>query len=196
MLAPPGILVAVPDPSALDGDQVAIRRAAASDAPALADVAALTFPLACPPHTTEEAKAEFVRTVLSVERFRGYLADPDRVLFLAEDASGALGYTMLVRGEPLDADAAAAVTRRPTIELSKCYALADRHGSGVAAALMTASLDEARSGGAEGIWLGVNQENQRALRFYSKHGFAVVGRKRFLVGSRYEDDFVLERTLP
>lgn len=174
---------------------VTVRRATASDADALARVAAVTFPLACPPHTTEEAKADFVRTVLSVERFGGYLADPDRVLFVAEDASGALGYTMLVRGEPADADAASAITRRPTIELSKCYALPDRHGSGVAARLMHASLEEARSGGARGIWLGVNQENERARRFYAKHGFEVVGQKRFLVGGRYEDDFVLERAL-
>lgn len=183
------------DPSLPIGAPVLVRRAVASDADALAAVAAVTFPLACPPHTTEEAKADFIRSVLSPERFRGYLADPDRVLFLAEDASGALGYTMLVRGEPSDTDAASAITRWPTIELSKCYALPGHHGSGVAARLMAASLDEARASGAAGVWLGVNQENERARRFYAKHGFAVIGRKRFLVGDRYEDDFVLERVL-
>ena len=36
---------------------VRIRPAEAGDAAALAAVAAVTFPLACPPHTTEEAKA-------------------------------------------------------------------------------------------------------------------------------------------
>lgn len=176
--------------------EVRVRRAGPSDAQALADVAAATFPLACPPHTTEEAKAAFIRTVLSVERFREYLADDDRVLLLAEDASGVAGYTMLVLGEPSDPDAAAAIRRRPAVELSKCYTLADRHGSGVAAALMSASLEEARGSGARGVWLGVNEENERARRFYAKHGFEVVGRKRFLVGDRYEDDFVLERPLP
>uniref|UniRef100_UPI002693E9D7 GNAT family N-acetyltransferase n=1 Tax=Rathayibacter sp. VKM Ac-2630 TaxID=1938617 RepID=UPI002693E9D7 len=110
-----------------------VRPAVASDAPALAEVAAITFPLACPPHTSEEAKAAFIRTVLSEERFAGYLADPARSLFVAEDASGAVvGYTMLVRGEPGDADAAAAVRLRPTVELSKCYVLPGSHGSGVA----------------------------------------------------------------
>jgi ribosomal protein S18 acetylase RimI-like enzyme len=60
---------------------------------------------------------------------------------------------------------------------------------------MGATLDEARAHGAAGTWLGVNEENARAQRFYAKHGFAVVGRKRFLVGARWEDDFVLERPL-
>ncbi|HEU4756005.1 MAG TPA: GNAT family N-acetyltransferase, partial [Agromyces sp.] len=33
----------------------------------------------------------------------------------------------------------------------------------------------------------------RAIRFYEKHGFAIVGTKRFLVGDRWEHDYVLER---
>ncbi|WP_367948405.1 N-acetyltransferase family protein [Rathayibacter sp. VKM Ac-2835] len=177
-------------------DPVTVRRAEPADAEELAAVAAATFPLACPPHVTEEAKADFIRTVLSVERFRGYLADPCRVLFLAEDDSRALGYTMLVRGEPSDPEAEVAVTVRPTIELSKCYALPDRHGSGIAARLMAATLDEARAIGALSVWLGVNQENERARRFYAKHGFAPVALRHFLVGGRLEEDFVLERPLP
>ncbi|PPH62167.1 GNAT family N-acetyltransferase, partial [Rathayibacter rathayi] len=34
-----------------------VRRASPADADALAELAAATFPLACPPHTTAEAKA-------------------------------------------------------------------------------------------------------------------------------------------
>ena len=60
---------------------------------------------------------------------------------------------------------------------------------------MTASIQTARGRGAAGLWLGVNQENAKANRFYEKHGFARVGTKRFLVGDRYEDDFVYERAV-
>ena len=45
------------------------------------------------------------------------------------------------------------------------------------------------------VWLGVNQENARAQRFYGRHGFAVVGAKRFRVGDRDESDFVMELEL-
>ncbi|SMH45553.1 L-amino acid N-acyltransferase YncA [Rathayibacter oskolensis] len=183
------------DPSLPPGSPVTVRRAAASDAGALSILAAATFPLACPPHVTAEAKADFIRTVLSVERFREYLADEARMLFVAEDETGALAYTMLLRGEPADPDAASAIVHRPTVEVSKCYALPARHGSGIAARLMTASIEEAGESGARGVWLGVNQENARARRFYAKHGFEVVGTRRFLVGGRWEDDFVLERAL-
>ena len=57
---------------------------------------------------------------------------------------------------------------------------------------MAASIAAAQARDAAGVWLGVNQENARANRFYEKCGFAIVGTKRFLVGGVYEDDFVRE----
>ena len=172
-----------------------IRPAVPADAAALAAVAAVTFPLACPPHTSDEAKADFIATNLTESSFAGYIDDLDRAVFLAEVDGEPAGYTMLVFGEPHDEDVAAAITRRPTVELSKVYVLAGHHGTGVSSALMETSLSEARARGAAGIWLGVNEENTRANRFYEKSGFARVGTKKFLVGERWEDDFVRERAL-
>ena len=175
---------------------VNVRPATPADASTLASVAAATFPLACPPHTSDEAKAQFIATVLSEERFTEYLVDPARDLLIAETVDGiAVGYAMLVHGEPSDPDAATAIRVRPTIELSKCYVLPGHHGAGVAGLLMRASLDAASVRKAAGIWLGVNEENERAKRFYTKHGFERVGSKRFLVGDRLEHDWVMERAL-
>ena len=174
---------------------VSVRRASAADSAALAAVAGVIFPLACPPHTTDEAKAAFIAGNLTAGHFDGYLADSGRDLFLAEVDGEPAGYTMLVAGEPKDPDVAAAITLRPTVELSKCYVMPGHHGAGIAVRLMAASLEAARERGAAAVWLGVNQENARAQRFYAKSGFARVGIKRFLVGDRYEDDFVMERPL-
>jgi diamine N-acetyltransferase len=174
-----------------------IRRAREGDAQALHALAAVTFPLACPPGSTEADQRAFVDAHLSTAAFGGYLADPARVVLLDEDADGrAVGYTMLVVGPPADADVRAAVPGTDVAELSKCYALPDAHGTGVAGALVTATLAEAAARGAATVWLGVNEENARAQRFYAKHGFAVVGTKRFQVGSRLERDLVLARPLP
>lgn len=170
-----------------------IRSAAAADVPALAELAALTFPLACPPHTTDAAKAAFIAAHLSAPRLEEYLADPARDLLVAAEDDALVGYALLVAGEPADADVAAAIRIRPTVELSKCYVHPDHHGAGVASALMAAALEVVRARGAAGVWLGVNQLNARAQRFYDKSGFERVGVKRFLVGDRYEDDYVYER---
>ena len=169
-----------------------VRPAEHGELDALARLAALTFPLACPPGSTAQDQQEFIDAVLSVERFAEYLADPRRDVLVTEDLSG---YTMLVAGEPTDDDVRAALHLRPTIELSKCYVHPDHHGAGVAHALMTASLEAARERGAQGMWLGVNQQNARAQAFYVRSGFAIVGTKHFTVGARVEDDYVLERPL-
>ena len=174
-----------------------VRPAAPPDAELLAEVAAVTFPLACPPSTTHEAIAEFVATRLSPEAFTGYLADPQRVLLVDDPGDGGplSGYTMLVLGEPADSDVAAAIHIRPTAELSKIYVREGQHGRGSAGALLLRSLETAGARGAAGMWLGTNEENLRAQRFYAKHGFERVGRKRFKLGDRYEDDFVFERAI-
>lgn len=174
---------------------VTVRAATADDAETLHVVAAATFALACPPHVTPESVATFVADVLSVECFRRYLADPARDLFLAEEGDEPAGYAMLVAGEPADADVRAALRLRPTAELSKIYVVPGHHGAGVSRLLMDAALEGAGRRGAVGVWLGVNQLNERAQRFYRKSGFEQAGTKRFLVGARYEDDYVFERPL-
>ncbi|WP_374970166.1 GNAT family N-acetyltransferase [Terrabacter sp. BE26] len=172
-----------------------VRAASAEDAETLAAVAAVTFGLACPPSMTRERVKAFVAEVLSPARFAGYLADPERHLLLAEGEGKALGYVMLVSGEPGDADVRSAIRLRPTVELSKIYVLPEAHGTGAAALLMARGLDWAAGTGAAGVWLGVNQQNERAQRFYAKSGFERVGTKRFLVGGVFEDDYVMEHAL-
>ena len=175
-----------------------IRRAAPEDAPALHHLAAETFPLACPPELTADDQRAFIDAHLSEASFLTYLADTNRVVLVDEVDGALVGYTMLVLGQPTDADVRLAVGEddaRPIAELSKCYVLPTAHGSGVAHRLLEATVAIAAASGAERIWLGVNHANVRAQRFYEKHGFHAVGTKRFLVGARLEHDFVLARTL-
>ena len=68
-------------------------------------------------------------------------------------------------------------------------------GPGAAAELMDASVECAAQRGAAAVWLGVNELNARANRFYGKHGFENVGIKHFELGGKREDDYVRERVL-
>lgn len=174
---------------------VEVTAAAETDLPELADVAALTFPLACPPAATPQDVAAFIAENLTADRFGEYLSDTDRVVLVARVGGRILGYAMLIDGVSDDADVRRGVTCRPAVELSKMYVVPDGHGVGVSAALMTAALEAAGAREAACVWLGVNQENLRAQRFYAKHGFAVTGDKTFRLGGRIENDFVMVRLL-
>lgn len=176
---------------------ISVRRADARESADLAAVAAATFPLACPPTADAADIAAAIETNLSAQRFAGYLADPDRVVLVATDpdTNRIVGYCIMIGGIGDDADVAASVPDRPAVELSKMYVLPTHHSSGAAAALMEHGISWAAQSGATAVWLGVNRNNQRAQRFYGKHGFRVAGTRTFRLGSSYEDDFVMVRPL-
>jgi diamine N-acetyltransferase len=174
---------------------ITVRRGQPGDELLLHRLAAETFGLACPPGTTQADVDDFVSRHLSEERFASYLADPARTVLVASDAGAPIGYSMLVRGPIADPDVRALVDGAATVELSKFYVLLDSHGRGVAATLMAATLTAAAEMGAATVWLGVNQKNVRAAKFYTKNGFDIIGTKRFLVGAQWHDDHVRLRPL-
>ncbi|WP_175009942.1 GNAT family N-acetyltransferase [Cellulosimicrobium sp. TH-20] len=197
----------------------AVRRATTADAVALADLAAITFPLACPPGTSPDAIAEHVATQLSPDRFRAWAASAAHALLLVESvaspgdsagtsagasagtatgvgssvaATGPLGYALLARGVPDDPDVAAAVGPGEAVELSKVYVRPAAQGTGVASMLMTATTGAAALlGPGLPLWLGTNGHNARAQAFYRKHGFAVVGGRTYVVGGETHADVVM-----
>ena len=197
--------------------RVRVRDAVAADAPALADLAAATFPLACPPALGSEDIAAFVESHLTAAHFAAYLAEPERYLVqVAEtavvDAGGVagggklVGYTLVVL--PLSADevpaapeVADAVPGRPAAELSKCYVLPELHGTGVGGALMRSAADAVADRRVDGepvatLWLGTNKGNRRAQRSYLRHGYTTVGTRTFRVGGALEEDVVMARPVP
>lgn len=128
--------------------------------------------------------AAFVEANLSEDRFAEYLADPHRAVLVAGHDDRIVGYAMLIRGADDD-----------TAELSKIYVAPEHHGTGVATALMDLALATADAWGVGRVWLGVNQANQRAQRFYVKSGFTVSGTRTFQVGAGRENDFIMTRAL-
>ena len=176
-----------------------IRKATEDDAGRLAELAGVTFPLACPPGSSPADIAAHLANTLSEEHFRAYAADPDITILVVEttgEATGEIrGYSMLVARPAEDPEVASALSLLPSTELSKCYLHPDHHGLGAAAELMQATVEAAAAAGAVGLWLGVNSENAKAIRFYEKSGFSKVGTKTFTLGNTVEHDFVMERAL-
>lgn len=174
---------------------VKIATAGEGDQVELAAVAAATFPLACPPSAAPGDISAFIAATLSEQRFSEYLVDPDRVVLTAADAGRIVGYAMLIRGVDDDPEISGSVPQRPAVELSKMYVLLDYHRTGAADALIRSGIGWAAGSGARAIWLGVNQNNERAQRFYRKHRFEVTGTRSFRLGAALEDDFVMVRPL-
>lgn len=170
-------------------------------ADAVSAVAQETFPLACPPHSSPADIAEHLANNLRPQDFRDYIDDPDADALIARPLPEGpiLGYALVFHRDPTDDDVRAVITRRPVSEVSKMYVLPDHHARGrsqsASRALMTAAIDSARARGRVQVWLGVNQENRRAQRFYAKMGFHRVGVKTFSLNGSIEHDYVLAQDL-
>jgi ribosomal protein S18 acetylase RimI-like enzyme len=81
------------------------------------------------------------------------------------------------------------------MELQQIYVVSDWHGTGVADRLMEWGVTAAGAHRAPELYLTVFDHNNRAKRFYARHGFEEVGRCIFRLGDRCDDDRIWCRRL-
>ena len=176
-----------------------VRRATVADASRLSRLGATTFRETFESTNTPEDMARYLAESFTTEKQAAEIADPAGIVLLAEhrgtDGEGAgdaelVGYAHLVAGS-----APAAVRGPAPMELKRLYVARAWHGQGVAQALMDASIESARDRGAETLWLGVWEQNPRAVAFYAKYGFTRVGEHTFVLGADAQTDWLLARPL-
>lgn len=128
----------------------------------------------------------------SAARYAAWLADiAGSRCWLGEiaDTRAPVGYQVLTKPDlpvaPLGGD----------IELKRIYIFSKFHGGGLARRMMEVAIDEASAMGKARLLLGVYADNPRAIGFYRKMGFEIIGDRPFRVGSRDFHDKVMARAL-
>ncbi len=170
-----------------------VRQALPGEAPELAALAAELFRQGYGETHPEPELSRYVARTFSTEVFARDLTDPRAIILVAEEIPGGslIGYAVLRDGPPSHNQ----LTKEEgdAIEIVRFYVDQKWHGARVAQALMTACVLEATTRGRDVIWLQAWQQAARALAFYKKMGFAVVGTAKFAFGERLDDDFLLVR---
>jgi len=69
-------------------------------------------------------------------------------------------------------------------QLQKIYVLREFVGEGVGKPLIDAVLKDAASRRVDTVWLDVLKENGRAIRFYERRGFRMLGEDRYTIGAQ------------
>lgn len=168
----------------------ALRLATPEDARTLAAAAARFFVDTFGSANRADDMASYLADEFSEARQFAELSAPDTRLILAMDGDDHIaGYVHIRLDAPLPPEVS--INREPAAEVARLYADRDWHGHGLGKLLMDAAIAMARTAGADVLWLGVWEHNARAIGFYAKMGFQIVGAKDFLLGTDRQRDHVM-----
>jgi diamine N-acetyltransferase len=169
---------------------IRIRRAEEEDALVLSVFAETTFRDAfADSNTTVNMQlhcAESYGQALQLAEIR----DSTRETWIAESDDRLVAFVQL----RLDAASPIISSERP-VEIQRFYVDASHHGAGLAHQLMAHVLARAKAAGSAALWLGVWERNPRALAFYRKWAFDVVGEHTFRLGDDPQRDLIMRRDL-
>lgn len=167
-----------------------IRPAVPDDAAILADLGVRTFRETFERICSVEDMEAFLARTYGEALQRAELADPSRPGAVLEIDGQPSGFLQLRLGysEP-------GVTGQHPVELQRIYVLRACHGGGYGAALMQVAMDLAHAWGADQLWLGVWENNHKALAFYGRWGFREVGEHIFKIGDQVDRDLILAKEL-
>lgn len=115
---------------------------------------------------------------------------PGSVFFLAFDRRRPAGYAKIKTSSKPEG-----LHHGDAIEIERLYAHKDYFGKRVGHMLMQTCLAYARKHGCKTLWLGVWENNERAISFYEKNGFTRFGEHTFMLGNDAQTDFLMKKDL-
>jgi ribosomal protein S18 acetylase RimI-like enzyme len=163
-----------------------IRSGTVQEASTLAELGARTFSQTYGSENTADNMEAHLARSFGISQQTRELADPEVKTLMAYSGNTLLGYAQVRRGVAPDC-----VIQADPVELHRIYVDSSAHGQGLAQTLMRAARGAALELGGQHLWLGVWEQNPRALAFYKKVGFGDVGFTDFVVGTDRQRDRVL-----
>jgi len=170
---------------------ITIRRAQVDDAAALARLAEHTFRETFTTADNLTDMTLYCAKTFAMEIQRQEILSSNRVTLLVEVSGQLIAYAQIRLHAPKDC----VVANHPS-ELQRLYVEKAWHGRGVAHQIMAQVLSVAASAGSDQLWLGAWEHNPRAIAFYRKYGFSIVGEHIFQFGHELQRDLVMKTPIP
>ena len=89
-------------------------------------------------------------------------------------------------------DAQTEYFEEPTLEIQRIYVLQAFHGKKIGQLLLDEAIKIAKQLAVDFIWLGVWEENHKALHFYAKNGFITFDKHVFVLGDDKQTDLLMK----
>lgn len=171
-------------------ENINIKKVTLSDIDQLQKTSRQTFSETFSAENTEENMKKYLEESFSTEKLTDELNNTDSVFYFAELNGEVIGYIKLNSGQSqteLKEDGA--------LEIERIYVLKEFHGKKAGQLLYEKAIEIARLRNADYIWLGVWEENQRAINFYKKNGFVAFDKHIFRLGEDEQTDIMMKLKL-
>jgi len=157
---------------------------------ALQQIGRQTFAETFAESNTAENMAKYLEEAYAYEKLSTELNDPNSFFYFAMLDEKVIGYLKLNMGasqtELKDNDA---------LEIERIYVLKEFHGKKVGQLLFDKAIAIAKEQHVAYIWLGVWENNKRALQFYTKNGFVEFDQHVFVLGDEAQTDIMMKLKL-
>lgn len=169
---------------------IEIKKVSLNELEALQQVARQTFWETFSAMNSEENMHQYLDERFSTAKLSEEMMNPDSEFYLAVVGERAVGYLKLNFGQ-----AQTEFQDDQAVEIERIYVIKEFHGAKVGQGLYERAMRISEERKAPYVWLGVWENNLRAIGFYEKNGFVVFDKHLFRLGDDVQTDLLMRRML-
>ncbi|KQS92640.1 N-acetyltransferase [Chryseobacterium sp. Leaf394] len=170
--------------------EIILKQVGIEDVAPLQKIAEETFFDTFAPHNTTENMEQYMTTGFTTEKLTAELQNQNSEFYFAVLQDEVVGYLKVNFG-----NAQTELQDSNSLEIERIYVSKDFHGKKVGQILYDKALEIANKVALKYVWLGVWEENSRAVQFYKKNGFVEFGRHIFRFGNEDQTDLMMKKML-
>ena len=135
---------------------------------------------------TEDNMNKYLDESFNISRLTSEIQNLNSEFYFAVIDDKVVGYLKINCG-----DAQTELKNDNTLELERIYVLNEFHGKKVGQILFSKAIQVAEQMNVDYLWLGVWEENHKALKFYMKNGFTAFNKHVFRLGDDTQTDIMM-----
>tara|TARA_R110002049_G_scaffold33375_4_gene109749 strand:- start:3512 stop:4027 length:516 start_codon:yes stop_codon:yes gene_type:complete len=167
-----------------------IRKVNVQDIDKLKEIGKLTFAETFSSENSEEDMLEYLEVGFSTKKLMTELIDKNAEFYFAELDDKVIGYLKVNFGQ-----SQTEIKDNSALEIERIYVLKEFHGKKIGQILYNKAIELAKEKNLEYVWLGVWEQNSRAISFYEKNGFVAFDKHIFRLGKDDQTDIMMKLKL-
>ncbi|WP_333662676.1 GNAT family N-acetyltransferase [Chishuiella changwenlii] len=171
-------------------ENITVRKITTADITTLQKIGRQTFFETFSESNSEENMSEYLENGFSVEKLTDELNNENSAFYFATINDEVIGYLKVNFGS-----SQTELQDKSSLEIERIYVLQEYHGKKVGQILYDKAIEIANDKNVNYIWLGVWEENPRAIRFYEKNGFVAFDKHVFRLGNDEQTDIMMKKVL-